>query len=66
MKKSELSLENSREYITPEWLKSLLLKGSQSWLSTSMRASKRLKDNPEDCMKLLKVVVPLSNPICTS
>ena len=57
-KKSELTLENYGEQMSPEWLKSLLVKGPKQWVSG--RIAKKLQDDAEGCLKLLKVILTIS------
>ena len=63
MKRSDLSLENSQQFLTPDWLKSLLLQGPKKWLPE--KVSKRLKKDPEGCLKLLLLKVAF-NVMCTN
>ena len=50
IEKSKLTLENCREYMTAEWLKSLLLKGPHK---LSEKAKDKLTKYPERCLELL-------------
>ena len=64
VEKSKLSLENCRQYMTKEWLKSLLLKGPSKLFK---EVEGNLRNAPEDCLKLvLKVCECVCKCMCVT